>query len=58
MPKPCLPRPCQSELFSPLAKLPELPTDVRQKMIRLIARMLHEHWLRRSAVVTPEVGDE
>lgn len=49
MRKPCLPRPCQGELFSPPAQLPELSTDVRQKMIRFLARMLKEHWLRRSA---------
>jgi hypothetical protein len=58
MRKPCLPRPRQGELFSPPAKLPELPTDVRQKMVRLLARMLNEHCLHRSAVMTPEVGDE
>jgi hypothetical protein len=56
--KPCLPRPRQGELFSLPAKLPELPTDVRQKMVRLLARMLNEHWFHRSAVMTPEVGDE
>lgn len=48
----------QGELFSLPAKLPESPTDVRQKMVRLLARMLNEHWLCRSAVMTPEVGDE
>ncbi len=58
MRKPCLPKPRQGELFSPPAKLPELPTEVQQKMVRLLARMLNEHWLRRSAVMTPEVGDE
>ena len=58
MRKPCLSRSRQGELFSLPAKLPELPTDVRQKMARLLARMLNEHWLHRSAVMTPEVGDE
>jgi hypothetical protein len=58
MPKPCLPRNHQGELFSRPAKLPELPAEVRQKMIRLLARMLNEHWLQRCAVMTPEVGDE
>lgn len=57
MRKPC-PRNRQGELFSLPAKLPELPAEVRQKMVRLLARMLNEHWLRRSAVTTPEVGDE
>jgi hypothetical protein len=54
----CLPRNRQGELFSLPAKLPELPAEVRQKMIRLLARMLNEHWLHRSAVMTTEVGDE
>ena len=58
MRKPCLPRNRQGELFSLPAKLPELPAEVRQKMVRLLARMLNEHWLRRSVVMTPEVGDE
>ena len=58
MRKPCLPRPRQGELFSLPAKLLELPTDVRQKMVRLLARMLNEHWFHRSAVMTPGVGDE
>jgi hypothetical protein len=58
MRKPCLPRPRQGELFSLPAKLPELPIEARQKMIRLLARMLNEHWLHRSAVMTTEVGDE
>ena len=58
MRKPCLPRNHQGELFSLPAKLPELPTEVRQKMVRLLARLLNEHWLRRSVVMTPEVGDE
>jgi len=58
MRKPCLPRNRQGELFSPPAKLPELPTEVRQKMVRLLARMLNEHWLRRCVAMTPEVGDE
>jgi hypothetical protein len=35
-----------------------LPGEVRQKMVRLLARMLNEHWLHRSVVMTPEVGDE
>jgi len=56
MRKPCLPR--QGELFSVPAKLPELPAEVRQKVIRLLARMLNEHCLHLAAVITPEVGDE
>ena len=40
------------------SEAPELPAEVRQKMVRLLARMLNEHWLHRSAVMTPEVGDE
>ena len=58
MRKPLLSRTRQGELFSLPAKLPELPTEVRQKMARLLARMLNEHLLHRSAVLRPEVGDE
>jgi hypothetical protein len=58
MRKLCLYRNRQGELFSLPAKLPELPAEVRQKMLRLLARMLNEHWLRRTVVMTPEVGDE
>jgi hypothetical protein len=58
MRKPLLSRTRQGELFSPPAKLPQLPTEVRQKMVRLLARMLNEHWLHRSPVARPEVGDE
>ena len=58
MRKPCLPRAPQGELFSLPAKVPELPAEVRQKMVRLLARMLNEHWLHGSAVMTAEVGDE
>ena len=58
MRKPCLPKNRQGELFSLPAKLPELPTEVRQKMVRLLARMLNEHWLHRSVVMTREVGNE
>ena len=58
MRKPCLPRPRQGELFSLPEKLPELPTEVRPEMVRLLARMLNEHWFHHFAVVAPEVGDE
>jgi hypothetical protein len=58
MRRPCLSKTRQGELFSVPAKLPELPAEVRQKMLRLLARILNEHWLRRSLVMTQEVGDE
>ena len=58
MRKPLLFRARQVELFPLPAKLPELPAEVRQKMARLLARMLNEHLLHRSTVVRPEVGDE
>ena len=58
MRKLCLPKNRQGELFSLPAKLPPLPAEVRQKMVRLLAMMLNEHWLHRSVVMTPEVGDE
>jgi hypothetical protein len=40
------------------AELPELPVEVRQKMARLLARMLNEYSLHRPTVAEPEVGDE
>ena len=58
MRRPNLSRTRQGELFSPPAKLPELPAEVRQKMAQLLARMLNEYLLHRSTVVGPEVGDE
>jgi len=58
MRKPCVPRSRQGDLFSLPTKLPELPAEVRLKMVRLLARMLSEHWLHRSVIVTQEVGDE
>ncbi len=43
MRKPTLSRSRQGKLFSPPVKLPELPAEVRQKMVRLLARMLNEY---------------
>lgn len=48
----------QGELFSPPAKLPQLSTEAHQKMVRLLARMLNEHLLRRPSPSRAEVGDE
>jgi hypothetical protein len=48
----------QRELFSPPTKLPQLPAEAHQKMVRLLARMLNEHLLRRPSPATSEVGDE
>ena len=47
----------QGELFSPPAKLPQLPPEAHRKMVRLMARMLNEHLLRRPSPAR-EVGDE
>jgi hypothetical protein len=58
MQKPLLPRPSQGELFFQPEAIPELPAEVRQKVTRLLARMLNEYWLRRSPLVRQEVGDE
>ena len=55
---PLLSKTRQGELFSPQAKLPELPADVRQKMVRLLARMLNEYFLHRSTVARSGVSDE
>jgi len=51
-------RPKGRKLFSPPLKLPQLPGEVRQKMTRLLARMLNEHLLNRSTLMRPEVGSE
>jgi hypothetical protein len=51
-------RPNQGELFCPLAKLPQLPPETHQKMLRLLARMLNEHLLRRPSPTGVEVSDE
>jgi hypothetical protein len=48
----------QGELFSPPAKLPELPAAAHQKMVRLLARMLNEHLIYRPSPAREEVGDE
>lgn len=49
----------QGKLFSPPAKLPELPAEVQQKMVRLLAKMLNEYWRhRRSFVAEQELSDE
>jgi hypothetical protein len=49
----------QGELFSPPAKLPQLPPEAHQKMVRLMARMLNEHLQKDSrASAQAEVGDQ
>jgi len=48
----------QRELFSPPTKLPQLPAEAHQKMVRLLARMLNEHLRRGPSPATWEVGDE
>jgi hypothetical protein len=53
-----LSRPSQGELFSQPKAIPELPAEVRQKLARVVARMLNEYWLHRSPLVGQEVGDE
>jgi hypothetical protein len=58
MRRPILSRTRQGELFSPPAKLPELPAEVRQKMARLLARMLKEYLLQHPNVARQGVGDE
>jgi hypothetical protein len=49
--------PRQGQLFAPPAKLPQLPAEVQQRMVRLLARMLNEH-LNRQLRLQAEVGDE
>jgi hypothetical protein len=59
MRKPCLPRSRPGELFSLPARTPELPAEVRQKMVRLLqlseflnVRRLHPAVLCLPAVVS------
>lgn len=51
-------RPRQGELFSPPAKLPQLPPEVRERMVSLLARMLNEHLDQEFCSRRSEVGDE
>ena len=37
----------QLELFREVRRSPEVPREVRQKMIRLLARLLREHIARK-----------
>ena len=50
----------QGELFTVPAKLPLLPAEVQQRMVRLLARMLNEHLSRQLSTKggQTEVGDE
>ena len=50
----------QGELFTPPAKLPQLPQEAQGKMVRLLARMLNEYLLNQSSSRSgqPEAGDE
>ena len=58
MRRPILSRIRQGELFSPPVKLPELPVEVRQKMARLLSRMLKEYLLQRPSVTKQGVSGE
>ena len=58
MPTPLRSRAKPGELFSPLAKLPQLPPETHQKMVRLLARMLNEHLLHRPYPTRVEAGNE
>ena len=58
MPTPLRFRASQGELFSPPAKLPQLPPETHHKMVRLLARMLNEHLLRHPSPSRVEAGDE
>ena len=56
MPTPLRSRASQGELFSPPAKLPQLPPETHQKVVRLLARILNEHLLRRPPARTESLG--
>jgi hypothetical protein len=40
------PKGTQIELFKPPRQVPQVPAEVRQKMIRLLARLLQQHLAR------------
>ena len=45
-------RASQLNLFHPLTKLPRwelLPAEIRQQVLRLLVRLLREHWARSHA---------
>jgi hypothetical protein len=52
----------QLKLLHPLIKSPrwdQLPREIRQQSVRLLARLLREHWARKHAAeAAKEVGDE
>jgi len=56
------PRPAaQLQLFRPAPGGPQwaqLPHEIRQHSVKLLARLLREHWARRHRVPTEEARDE
>jgi hypothetical protein len=52
----------QLKLFLPPIKSPhwdQLPREIRQQSVRLLARLLREHWARKlAAEALGEAGDE
>jgi hypothetical protein len=52
----------QLKLFHPAIKSPrwdQLPREIRQQSVRLLARLLREHWARKQAAeALGEAGDE
>jgi hypothetical protein len=43
----------QIELFKPSRRVPQVPAEVRQKMIRLLARLLQQHMARHYGTWVP-----
>jgi hypothetical protein len=58
MKKQSKPRVAQMKLFQAPQEVPELPREVRQKMMRLLARMLRGHATRVLASSGKEAGNE
>jgi hypothetical protein len=59
MRKPLTPRVTQLELFQPPRQSPELPREVKQRMVKLLARLLREYTGKSFAVRSgKEAGNE
>lgn len=48
----------QGELFSPPVKLPQMPPEVWQRVVQLLARMMNDHLDRHCRAGNAGVGDE
>ena len=55
------PRRSQLELFHPSIPIPgwaAMPPEVKEKTIRLLSRLLRQHWENQRSLQNKEAGDE